>query len=268
MNQDQVKEYLLRLEDDVEEFFLIFSGKSSKKAHGVYHPESREIIIHNRNFDNDNALLYTAIHEFAHHVHFTTSPVPVGPRSHTLEFRNILHRLLDRAEELGVYTNPFADDPEFVSLTNRIRTQFLTQNGELMKAFGAALTEAEALCRDRGARFEDYVERVLAMDKHTATTLMKIHGYDINPSLGYANMATVAGIRSPEKRLEAENRFVAGASPDMVKIALKPDSRQQEDPLQKLEKERRRIQRTIHSLEEKLHQVEERISTMAHGDDV
>ncbi|MCK4514270.1 MAG: hypothetical protein KAU31_03380, partial [Spirochaetaceae bacterium] len=71
MNQDQVKEQLLRLEDDTEEFFLIFSGKRSKKANGLYHPDTREIILHNRNFESDTALMYTAIHEFAHHIHFT-----------------------------------------------------------------------------------------------------------------------------------------------------------------------------------------------------
>ncbi len=262
MNQDQVKELLLRLEDDVEEFFLIFSGKSSKKAHGVYHPETREIIIHNRNFESDSALIYTAIHEFAHHIHFTTSPVPVGPRSHTLEFRSILHRLLERAEEIEVYANPFADDPEFAAVTERIKTKFLTRNGQLMKEFGEALIEAEALCRKRGARFEDYVERVLAMDRRTATTLMKIHNYDINPDMGYTNMATVANIRSQEKRLEAQERFEAGQSPDMVKIAMRPQSNGEDDPLRKLEKERTRIRRTIRSLEQKLQEVEARIGSL------
>jgi hypothetical protein len=249
------------LEDDVEEFFLIFSGKTSKRAHGVYHPDSREIIIHNRNFDNDNALLYTAIHEFAHHIHFTTSAVPVGPRSHTLAFRSILHRLLERAESLGVYENPFLSDPDFVSLTDRIRTRFLTGNGQLMKEFGEALSEVAELCEKRGARFEDYVERVLSMDRRTATTLMRIHGYDLNPSLGYNNMATVAGISNNAKREEAQKLFEAGHSPDLVKTALRTRT-EEENPLQKLEKERNRIQRTIRSLEHKLHEVEDRISSM------
>jgi hypothetical protein len=163
---------------------------------------------------------------------------------------------------LGVYTNPFADDPEFAEITERIRTQFLAENGRLMKEFGAALIEVETLCRKRGARFEDYVERVLAMDKRTATTLMKVHSYDISPELGYANMATVAGIRGQDKRLEAQERFEAGESPDMVKIAMRPRSPHEVDPLGKLEKERTRIQRTIRSLEQKLEEVEARIDSL------
>ena len=267
MNQDQVKEQLLRLEEDVEEFFLIFSGKLSKKANGVYHPDTREIILHNRNFDDDAGLMYTAIHEFAHHIHFTTSAVPVGPRAHTVEFRSILHRLLDKAEEFEIYQNPFESEPEFAALTEKIRWRFLTRNGRLMKEFGEALIEVERLCKKRSMRFDDYVERVLSMDKRTAMTLMKIHSYDINPEIGYGNMATVAGIRSEDKRAEAQERFEAGQSPDMVKIGLKAGNQgEQEDPIRKLEKERTRIQRTIRSLQAKLSDVEERLSTMSSSD--
>ena len=262
MNQDQAKEQLLRIEDDVEEFSLIFSGKSSRKANGVYHPEAREIIIHNRNFENDNALMYTAVHEFAHHVHFTTSAVPVGPRAHTLEFRSILHRLLVRAEELGIYTNPFDADPEFQAMTRRLKTDFLENNGRIMKEFGEALIEAERLCRRRGARFEDYVERVLSLDRKTATTLMKIHSYNIDPALGYNNMATVAGFASDEKRARAEEAFLAGQSPDMVKMAVRARP-EEDDPVLKLEKERNRIQRTIRSLQDKLSQIDERIGIIS-----
>jgi hypothetical protein len=263
MNQDQVKEQLLRLEDDVEDFFLVFSGKSSKRANGIYHPDTREIVIHNRNFEHDNALMYTAVHEFAHHIHFTTSAVPVGPRAHTLEFRSILHRLLVRAEEVGIYTNPFDSDPEFVTLTRRLKTEFLERNGRIMKDFGEALIEAERLCRKRGARFEDYVERVLSMDRKTATTLMKIHSYDIDPSLGYSNMATVAGLGSDEKRARAEEAFLSGQSPDMVKVAVRGrDAEKEEDPVARLERERNRIRRTITSLQGKLSEIEERIVSL------
>lgn len=263
MNQDQVKEMLLRLEDDVEEFFLIFSGKQSKRANGVYHPETREIIIHNRNFEEDAGLIYTAIHEFAHHIHFTTSPVPVGPRSHTVEFRSILHGLLDKAEEAGIYESPFEKDPEFAALTRRIRTQFMKLNGRLMKDFGETLIEVEALCQRRGTRFDDYVERVLSMDKRTANTLMRIHSYDINPELGYNNMATVAAMKSEDKRREAQERFQSGQSPDVVKMGLKSFGRDEpEDPVVKLEKERKRIKRTIESLTAKLEEVEGRLRSL------
>ena len=86
MNQDQVKSLLLRLDRDAEEFSVTFSGKKSKKVDGLYKPDGREIIIHNENFANDNALIYTAIHEFAHHLHFTGSAAPTSCRAHTEPF--------------------------------------------------------------------------------------------------------------------------------------------------------------------------------------
>ena len=260
MNQDQVKEQLLRIDDEVEDFSVTFTGKKSKKANGLYYPDSREIIIHNHNFENDNQLMYTAIHEFAHHVHFTRSPVPVGSRAHTIEFRNILHRLLERSEELEIYTNVFRSNPEFMALTYRIRRDFLGPNGELMKRFGEALVEAQKLCERHNARFEDYVERVLSLNTKSANTIIKTHAYDIDPSIGYENMATVAGIADPDKRKQAEEAFGEGRSPDRVKAMLreKPDEQDQE-PRNKLVKEKRRLERTIESLQEKLRSVEDRL---------
>ncbi|MDP3178270.1 MAG: hypothetical protein Q8M76_10235, partial [Spirochaetaceae bacterium] len=62
MNQDQVKRILLQVEDCRTEFSLVFSGKESAIVNGLYKPGSREIIIHNRNFDSDDQLVYTALH--------------------------------------------------------------------------------------------------------------------------------------------------------------------------------------------------------------
>ncbi len=263
MNQDQVKELLLRLDDSVEEFFVVFSGKTSKRVNGLYHPDTHEIIIHNRNFHSDLPLIYTAIHEFAHHVHFTTSPVPVGARAHTLEFRSILHRLLAKAEDLSLYRNEFASDPELTALIEQIKRRYLSANGELMKELGSELQRAEKLCHERGLRFEDFVERALAMDRRTATTLMKIAGYDITPEIGYHNMATVASFSNEAKRLEAIEAFEAGKSPDMVKVALRSPQEAAPDPLKTLERERSRIERTIRSLEQKLSEVESRIASLS-----
>ncbi len=263
MNQDQVKDRLLQIKDDVEEFSLIFSGKQSKKAHGLYHPETREIIIHNRNFTDENALMYTAIHEFAHHVHFTTSAVPVGPRAHNREFRSILHALLADAERAGVYGNPFRTDPEFASLTQRLREDFLAPNGTLVKSFGAALLEAQELCTRKGARFEDYLERELALDKSTAFTMMKISSFDLDPSIGHQNMAMVAQIPNGDRRREAEQAFLAGQSPDTVKTqVIAPSARTPEDPVDKLVKERSRIEKTISNLQMRLEEIEHRLETL------
>ena len=92
MSNDQIKKVLLTLRKSAHDFTVILSGKKSRKVHGLYKPDTREIIIHNKNFTNDNELMYTAIHEYAHHLHCerkgglssgkgeTTTPTPAASR--------------------------------------------------------------------------------------------------------------------------------------------------------------------------------------------
>lgn len=258
MNQDQVKEKLLVLEPSTEEFTLLFSGKTSRKVNGLYKPETREIIIHNRNFDNDNSLLYTAIHEFAHHIHFTTTGVSTV-RAHTIAFRDIFHRLLAAAEEKKIYLNVFEAEEEFKALTRRIKEKYLSGGGELFREFGKALLEARELCEKHRTRFEDYVERVLCLSQNSAATFMKVHAMNISPEVGFENMRTLAGIRDEGKRHEAEREFLNGRSPDMVKAMLREKPAPAASGVETLLAERDRLQRTISSLQEKLEKLEEKI---------
>lgn len=262
MNQDQVKQKLLQLEPEIEQFALIFSGKQSKKVNGLYYPDRREIIIHNRNFKDDNGLIYTAIHEFAHHIHFTRSAVPISSRSHTTEYRNILHRLLVRAEAEGIYENVFNTNAEILKLTKKIRSEFLTTNGKLMKELGGLLIRAEELCNKLHARFDDYVERVLFLDKRSATTMMRMSSLDVSPELGYENMRLVANIRGNAQRQAAITALSEGQTPDMVKAAITPARAVAEDPLQRLFAEKDRIRRTIDALEDRIKSLDERIVKM------
>ena len=253
MNQDQVKEILLQLNEDVEEFSVIFSGKESRKVNGLYHPDSREIIIHNKNFANEQLMIYTAIHEFAHHVHITGSPVPVGSRAHTIEFRRIFHHLLNVAEEKGYVRNVFEADQDFAVLTEAIKKNMIGPQGELARKLGEAFMQAQALCEQKGYRFEDYIERVLQFDTSTARTLMKAKNFDLPAELGYENMKLVASVADADNREEIQTNLLAGNSRDTAKFAIKKP--EEEDPVTRLVKEKKRIEKTIASLTQKLEQV-------------
>ncbi|MBU1076090.1 MAG: hypothetical protein KKH98_02275 [Spirochaetes bacterium] len=259
MNQDQVKEKLLKLEENTDDFQVIFSGKKSRKVDGLYKPEKKEIIIHNKNFQNDNSLLYTAIHEFAHHLQFTQSPVPISGRSHTSFFRNILHTLLQKAESMGIYQNIFKTDPEFIELTKQIKEKFFTENGKLMKEFGEYLIKAHELCDKNHINFNDYMDRELALHRSAAKVIMKCAARDIKPEIGFENMKIVASIPDPVKAKQAEEAFLNGHSPDTVKMQYKSPARS-EDKVEQLVRERERIITTIQHLKEKLKKVEERLS--------
>ncbi|HSV98164.1 MAG TPA: hypothetical protein VLM75_14675 [Spirochaetota bacterium] len=261
MNQDQVKEKLLLLNGDVDEFKVTFSGKKSKKVDGLYKPADREIIIHNHNFDGDGALIYTAIHEFAHHIQFTTANAPVSCRSHTNRFWDILHRLLFEAEKKGIYENVFEKDRRFAELTVRIRDEFLVKNGHLMKELGGLLSEAMKLCRELHASFDDYVDRELKLHRTVARTVMKINLMDIDPEIGYENMRTVARIRDDDRRRKAERAFADGKSPDMVKAEFGCVPKK-EETIERLESEKKRIEKSLESLTIRLTIVEKQIEDM------
>jgi hypothetical protein len=259
MNQDQVKEILLSIEDAPQEFTLIFSGKRSKKVNGLYKCESREIIIHNRNFEDDNLLLYTALHEYAHHLHACSRGGRLSSRAHTAEFWAVFHGLLEKAETRGIYRNVFDQSPELNSLTALIRKRYLYENGSLVKELGKSLLEANELCLAIGGRFEDYLDRVLCIPRSAANLAMKMYRYDLDPAVGADNMRFLAGIPNGERRSAAEASLKAGKSPDTVKLAARRPP-EEEDPREKLEREKLRLERTIAALSTRLKEVEEALS--------
>ncbi|MDR0683554.1 MAG: hypothetical protein LBF83_00265 [Spirochaetaceae bacterium] len=261
MNQDAMKNLLLSIEDAPLDFSLIFSGKKSRKVNGLYKPDGREIIIHNRNFVdesgawNENSLVYTAIHEYAHHLHACRHGGKLSVRAHTQEFWAIFHDLLGKAENQGLYSNKLDASPALLELTTRIKDSFLAENGRLLKELGRHLIEAQELCAGIGLRFEDYIDRILCMPRASAKIAVKMFQYDIKPEIGPDNMRFVAGLRGEEERGEAEKAFLAGRSPDTVKMNYKAGNRE-EDARTRLLKEKQRIERTIDALSKRLDEVE------------
>ncbi|MCL2266346.1 MAG: hypothetical protein FWC17_01105 [Treponema sp.] len=262
MTQDTVKQKLLKIEDAPLEFSLIFSGKKSKKVNGLYKPASREIIIHNRNFTQDdtgqNLLLYTAIHEYAHHLHACSRGGTLSPRAHNSEFWAIFHALLEKAEAKKVYNDVFAVSPELIKLTGEIKVKYLKNNGELVKEMGKHLLKARDLCAGIGVRFEDYIDRMLCIPRTAANTAIKMFEYDIAPEVGADNMRFLAGISGSEKREAAQTALIKGKSPDTVKIQVR-GKEAEEDPVERLEKEKTRLERTIDTLKKRLEEIKKEL---------
>ena len=264
MNQDIVKEKLLAIEDAPLEFSLIFSGKKSSKVNGLYKVQTREIILHNRNFKPDeagqNLLLYTAIHEYAHHLHACSRGGTLSPRAHNSEFWAIFHALLEKAEAKKIYSDVFSVSPELLELTEVIRTKYLKNNGALVKEMGKHLLNAHNLCTGIGVRFEDYVDRMLRIPRTAANMAIKMFEYDIAPEVGADNMRFLAGIRDGDKRKVAETALIKGKSPDTVKVQVRGKEKE-EDPMVQLEKEKTRLERTITALSKRLEEVKQEIAS-------
>jgi len=263
MDRDKVKEKLLKIEDAPLEFSLVFSGKKSKKVNGLYKPASREIIIHNRNFTQDDAgqnlLLYTAIHEYAHHLHACSRGGTLSARAHNTEFWAIFHALLEKAEAKKIYSDVFSVSPELLKLTEVIREKYLGKNGELVKEMGKHLLKAHDLCTGIGVRFEDYVDRMLRIPRTAANMAIKMFEYDIAPEVGADNMRFLAGIRDGDDRKAAEKALIKGKSPDSVKIQVRNKDKEDIDTVMILEKEKLRLERTIETLNKRLDEVKKEL---------
>jgi hypothetical protein len=261
MNQERVRQILLDIADPKTEFTLIFSGKESSLVNGLYKPQSREIIIHNRNFSSDDQLVYTAIHEYAHHLHCERKGGLSSGRAHTNEFWGIFHDLLVEAEAKGHYRNLFDEEPEFVALTKRIRGACIAENGRVMLEFGRLLVEAQALCRKYKARFEDYVDRALGIPRATANSAARAAVYQVDPDVGWDGMRMAAGMRDPEARALALEALRGGASPSAVKSRFAA-SKPPEETAERLAKEKERLERTIRNLRERLGEVEKALARL------
>ncbi|UTC49141.1 hypothetical protein [Treponema vincentii] len=260
MNQDQVKEILLQIEESGLEFSVTFTGKASKKVNGLYKSDTHEILLHNKNFSVDNELLYTAIHEYTHHRLCELDGTRSG-RVHTQRFWSYFHRLLQKAEKKGLYKITLEESPELLELTDTIRTTIMVEDGKLMKELGRLLSKARVLCKQAGVRYEDYIDRVLCLPRASAATIEKIHAFDVKPELGYEAMKVVANISNPDKRAAAEELFLHNNSPAFVRDSVKTKP-QDEDPRRKLENEKRRIERTIISLQARLSELEDTLAKL------
>lgn len=258
MNRDQLKERLVKLRKPDEEFAVVFSGKASRKVDGLYKPASREIILHTGNFKGEDELVYTAIHEYAHHLQFTESAVPVSSKAHTTAFWSLFHELLFEAERTGLYRSPFEGIPAFVELTRQIREKFLATSGSLMKELGRLLVRAHELCEEHGTSFGDYVDRVLGLPRTSAQVIMKAHRQDLDPRVGFENMRQLTAIRDDGDRAKAQAALLSGRTPDMVKTAYGTRPKPH-DARAELEEERARIRRTIERLRERLKEIDRRL---------
>jgi hypothetical protein len=267
MNQDEVKKMLLDIERAAMDFFVVFTGKKSKKVNGLYKYDTFEILLHNKNFSTDGELIYTAIHEYTHHLEHERileqnggREPAVQTRFHNTDFWARFHGLLETAEKKNYYSLNSESSPELSALTQAIQ-KIVRENGEAARELGTLLIKAQKICEKENVRYEDYIDRVLRLPRAAAKTLAKISEYQVDPALGYENMKFVASIPSGEKRRTAEAQFLDGKSPDMVREEAKKEAKKN-DPKGRLEQEKRRIERTIQTLSARLKQVEENLSLL------
>ena len=227
MENQRIKEILLDIAETQIEFSVIQTGKESKRVNGFYKPDTHEIFLHNKNFKSDNMLIYTAVHEYTHHL-VTEKKLELDPtyvcnsKVHTQEFWAEFGNLLKIAEEKGYYSIGWESNEELKALTEDIKQNYLAKNGELMQEFGKKLSRAWELCKEADIRYEDYIDRVLCLPRNAERDIRKVGAVSVNPAIGFENMKTVASVKKADARAEVEKDFLEGGkSPASVRELMK-----------------------------------------------
>lgn len=272
MNQDQVKEALLSLNVSTVEFTLLFSGKASKKVNGLYKPATREIIIHNKNFKNDNALMFTAIHELVHHIAMTRNLVKTRT-AHPIAFWALFHSLLEIAVKKGVYSDPFEVDEDLKAQGQAILA-ILAEQVAVQKRLGAALLTMQGLCDEKGARFEDYLDRRARIPRTDATAAMtaQLELFKDTPSVSPQIVNVTATLKGDE-RAEALRMVAEGCSLQQIKAVVRQklvidpqvdhgDEKTVEDQVRGLEKKLQRMKATKETLGHEIDAIQREIDQL------
>lgn len=270
MDNAKIKEMLLQIHESKLDFTVTQSGKASTRVNGLYKPDTHEIILHNKNFKSDSELVYTAVHEYTHHLIAEEQLALYGAeylpnaKSHTAAFWARFQELLKVAEDMGFYKIDISVSPELVELTKKIKSEYLEPNGKLMAEFGRLLIKAHTLCEEADIRYEDYVDRILCLPRNTVRDLKRVGTVQVNPAIGFDNMKLVSSIKKADDRAAAEQQLLSGTSPVTVSAMMKQKSRaaQDDDPKTKLEREAKRLRKTIEQLQQRLEYVEESLGNM------
>jgi len=257
VNQDQVKEKLLKLHECAEYFTVIFSGKKNRKVNGLYKTDKHEIIIHNRNFNADdkgNSLLFfTAMHEYAHHIQFTEWKQKTA-RAHTQLFYAILDDLADTAEKRGLYSVSISKETQ--RLVDEARS-ISVEIAELQRRLGKVINALHKKCEKEGLRFDDIVERKVQISQQTMQFAKKADFLSLD-NIGADIQEAAIKERDEDKRQAIIHAGAKGKSVAQAKRATaSPVSG--EDETVSLVKEKRRLENTIKSLKRRLEEVEENL---------
>ena len=180
INQDRTKQILLQLQETDTDFSITFSGKRSSKVNGLYRWELHEVIIHNKNFKNDNQLIYTAIHEYSHHImwckYHDIGKVP----GHTNEFWSIMYNLIDKAEAQGLYKKYPSDlaKEEMQTLVEKTK-KIHEQIASLYRELGKTIQDIRKKTEEYDVRLEDIITRECQINVRTAQMAERASVYSI-----------------------------------------------------------------------------------------
>jgi hypothetical protein len=266
MGPEEAKRRLLLLRRPLEDFTLVFSGKKSRRINGTYYPARKEIAINNLNFvgeDNEleeNLLMSTAIHEFAHHLVDTELDQPRS-RCHTALFWSVFDDLAEEAERTGVCR--LRPDEQTLELAEAA-AEISRRMAALQRELGAALKLAAESCKRQGISPDDLFRRKIKLTMASCKRAMEADSLGAPESVNMDQQAALLAERSPERRRAMAEGIREGKTVDQIKRpADRPAS--EPDDFGRLSGERDRLERSIMRLQIRLAGVQARLEELSQG---
>jgi len=249
MNAEQVKEKLNAVYHSEYDYTVIFSGRKSKLINGLYKPADKEIIIHNKNFADDNLLMYTAIHELAHHVCMAEKGMR-GAKAHTQLFWSVFHDLLDVAVSKGIYIR--RKNEGLNKLVERAK-EIDRQIAKLQRELGEVLIEINRISADADVRFEDVVDSEINLSRKTTNAAIKAAQQNVPEQYGQDVQNLLIGTKDEQSR----NEITAGADngKSINQIKQRASKQNSVSTIERLTKEKNMLEKTIETLGVRLRQI-------------
>jgi hypothetical protein len=260
MTNEDIKNKLLQLYECKTDFTVIQTGKKSSKVNGFYRVVTHEIFLHNKNFNSDNQLMYTAVHELTHHILDTEKGVKTA-RCHSGAFYSTFYNLIDKAVDLHFYSrNRNTETAELIKEANDIQKQIT----DLQKKLGKVLIKIQAVCDKNSDRFEDVIEHDCQISRQQAHKFMQMSAINLSVSEEILNALSIKSSTDAMTKQAAIQATAEGKTVQQIKAiaqAAKPTDNGLESP-EKLLKEKQRLEKTIDQLNDRLIQVEETLRSM------
>jgi hypothetical protein len=260
MTNEDIKNKLLQLYDCITDFTVTQTGKASSRVNGFYKPATHEIFLHNKNFNSDNQLIYTAVHELTHHILDSEKGVKTA-RCHSGAFYSTFYDLIDKAVELKIYSRDRnSETTELVKEANDIQKQIT----DLQKNLGKVLIKIQEVCDKNSDRFEDVIEHDCQISRQQARKFMQMSAINISVSEEIARALLLKSSSDEMTKQAAIQAAAEGKTVQQIKAiaqAAKPTDNGLESP-EKLLKEKQRLEKTIDQLNDRLIQVEETLRSM------
>lgn len=247
MDNEGIKEALKRICPTDVDFTVVMTGKSSRRVNGLYKTDTHEIILHNKNFKSDNQIMYTAIHEYTHHIQNEHGKSQA--RAHDNDFWAKFYSFIDKAIELGIYSREYSEGmKDMIQEANEIQGEILAAQ----KRLGIILQKIHDECDNCGARYEDVVEHDLQMKRATAVSSSTVSNVPNSEDIKSTDAALLYAHGNEQVKRAVKN----GMTLPQAKATSKNDGDGFVSKTDMLEKEKRRIERTLDALEQRLADIE------------